>query len=356
MARWGSGTQEDPYKITSLSDIQSLSNMCGVNVYYEFATEDQQGNPIPMEERIDDWRSRNWVLTSNLADFNMNSNFYNTVVIRGNGWTILGLSLRGSNVFRSGDSGSGGTGTYSKKGNFYLSNLTFKNVYLQAKSSIIYSGGSSSRVTVSNCKFSGVIDNSGCENATNIYNVSAVVRTSGSGIDTYTACSFNFKFVNFCRIAASSGDNTAMELDNCLLNIEGRHDPIEPPNSSSQFYMTLFAAVYYFCKFTGRVIVDRSGNGDRELYLYRDKAGTLNVIDMRIDIINDPGTTYFKVKVHHNNATSCSIVYIDHTAIPYYTLDYSNAASFRTVTDPSQMVDKTWLENQGFIVGNPPSE
>lgn len=358
---WGSGTQADPYKVMSLKELNQLfaDSLDGDNdlyIYVEFATHDRQGNPIPVSERIDDCRYNNWILESNGFRTYFVSSHIVKVFINGNEWTILGVSLRRSQLIDASSSRGGGSPSYNKDCTLYIENLIFKNVYLQGAAgrySLLYVSGANTRVEISNCKFSGVIDNSG-NSSYNTGQGNNVNNVVSGGVNVFTACSFNFKFVGHFKLSQrGSADPDATEFNNCLLNFSGKYTgtTVESPAASYGF---MYGAIMYFCKCQGQIIMD-TNNGNLNLHMFYDYGGTLNVVDVDIRIL-DGLANYLRVFYRHSNSTSKDIFYVQpDKSYEYFVVGCKdNAASFILPSNRAQLVDATWLEDQGFIIGSPP--
>ena len=138
-----------------------MVEVCGTfvntTVYVEMATKDQQGNPIPVEDRVMDFRKSNWYIGNNDTS---NGDGYNAgwaalsingpKVVDGKDWVILGISLRNCHLFYFKNDT---TGTRT------LKNFVIKNAYLQGHSSLVAEKAyGPSLVNLSNIKASGVLD------------------------------------------------------------------------------------------------------------------------------------------------------------------------------------------------------
>lgn len=361
---WGSGTQADPYKVMSLKELKQLfADTVAVgsplDIYVEFATHDRQGNLIPVSERIDDCRHNNWILESNgfIISFDSSYSYPIKVYINGNGWTILGVSLRRSHLINVTSTSSGGSPSYDKTHTVYIENLIFKNVYLQGSGrySLLYVNGATVRVEISNCKFSGIIDNSGNSS----YSTSQgnnVNNTYSGGVNVFTACSFNFKFVAHFKLAHSSGSGApnATEFNNCLFNFSGKYTGTTAESPSYPDYAYMYGAIMYFCKCHGQIIMDTKV-GNLNLHMFFDNGGTLNVVDVDIRIL-DSLANYLRVFYRHSNNTSKDIFYVQpDKSYQYFVVACKNhPESFIIPSNRAQLVDVTWLEDQGFVIGSPP--
>lgn len=365
---WGNGTQADPYKVMSLKELKQLfaddiSVGSNQSIYIEFATHDRQGNPIPVSERIDDCRYDNWILESVgfRTYFLDNSGYTVSVFINGNGWTILGVSLRRSHLIEVSSSSSGGTGSYSKKYTLYLENLIFKNVYLQGaggKYSLLYENGAAVRAEISNCKFSGVLDNSGNDMTNQNQGNNVSNCPNGGGVNVFTACSFNFKFIAHFKLSTAGGTNSpnATEFNNCLFDFSGKYTATTPESPGYPNFVYMYGAIMYFCKCQGQIIMDTKV-GNLNLHMFFDVGGTLNVVDVDIRILDDVAN-YLRIYYRHANSTSRDIFYVQpDKSYSYFVVSNKNstAASFIRPSSRAQLVDVAWLEDQGFIVGSAPT-
>ena len=377
MAVWGSGTLEDPWCVT---DWDNFVDKCNAPVadaeerhYIEFPTHDQNGNLIPPEQRIIDMRHHEWYVDINKTTAGQQGIIEVTTdstapykTIEGNGWTILGLSLRNSILFYIGRTKNTGTGRHRDRSD-EVKNLNFQNVYLHGSCYIFCSAVSKSRISVSGCKFSGVVDNSiNDPYATTKAGGSAIFGMStGAGYTTATSCSFNFKFINLFKASLLYGTsggvwNEGMEFNNCLFNIEGKVKPSSDnengSNNHNKYYM-LFA-VFYFCKITGKFIVEDGGQGTSYAYLISNVNGSLNVIDIYISSPSTSWSYYYYLRHYLKNASEVSIRYIEYdkasTKLNVGIETYGNTR-FKIPEDRTQLTDKEWLENQGFVIGTPPT-
>lgn len=378
MAVWGSGTLEDPWRVT---DWDNFVDKCNAPVadaeerhYIEFPTHDQNGNLIPPEQRIIDMRHHDWYVDVNKSNLGQQGIIELTIngnepykTIEGNGWTILGLSLRNSILFYIGRTKYTGNVPKHRERADEVKNLNFQNIYLHGSCYLFCTYSSKTRISVSGCKFSGVVDNS-------INDPYSTIKTSGSaifgiatssGYTTATSCSFNFKFINLFKASLLYGTsggvyNDGMEFNNCLFNIEGKIKPTTEyengTNNHNKYYM--FFAVFYFCKITGKFIVDKSSGSSTYAYLLSDVNGSLNVIDIYISSPN-PGWSYPYYLLHYlKNASEVSIRYIEYDKAATknnMSIQTFGNAGFKIPADRAQLTDKDWLENQGFVIGTPPT-
>lgn len=376
MAVWGSGTLEDPWRVTDWDNFVDKCEAPAVDSeerhYIEFPTHDQNGNLIPTEQRIIDMRYHDWYVDVNKTTLGQKGIIELTInggqpykTIEGNGWTILGLSLRNSILFYIGRTKYTGTGRHRDRSD-EVKNLNFQNVYLHGSCYLFCCDSSKTRISVSGCKFSGVADNS-------INDPYATTKAGGSaifgmstltGYTTATSCSFNFKFINLFKASllyATSGAvwNDGMEFNNCLFNIEGKIKPSDDnengTNNHNKYYM-LFA-VFYFCKITGKLIVE-SRQATSYAYLISNINGSLNVIDIYISSPSTEWSFFYYLRHYLKNASEVSIRYIEYdkaaTKNNVSIQTYGNA-SFKIPADRAQLTDKDWLENQGFVIGTPPT-
>lgn len=372
MAYWGSGTAADPYICDSFS---SLVEVCGTYVstivYVEMATKDQQGNPIPVEDRVMDFRKSDWYIGNNDTSSGDGYNAGWTAltisgpkVIDGKDWVILGISLRNCHLFYFKSSDAEGTRT--------LKNFIIKNAYLQGHSSLVANKAYGARlVNLSNIKASGVLDMSTVSSpSTDSDNLGLfTLRCQTTDYNPYfriTKCSFNFKFITLFKSSCfrSNSNLGRFEYNNCLFNIEGKVTAgltaSEPAISDMVAYNTMFFGKFFFCKFSGSIYYDH-GSSNVHIYLYKNYAGTLDVIDFDI---------YPLVSVEHRNY-SCYIVAAStintNKIIQYCKTIYlhgelnsmaykhpTNTAPFLHPTDRTEMCDEQWLTEKGFIIGSPP--
>lgn len=374
MAYWGSGTSADPYVCDSFSSLmQVCGNYVNTTVYVEMATKDQQGNPIPVEDRVMDFRKSNWYIGSNNTS---SADGYNggwaalaingPKVVDGKDWVILGISLRDCHLF------------YFKtdtEGTRTLKNFIIKNAYLQGHSSLVAEKAYGARlVNLSNIKASGVLDMSTVSSpATDLDNLGLfTLRCQTTDYNPYfriTKCSFNFKFITLFKSSCFRSNNTLgarFEFNNCLFNIEGKVTAGlqggAPAISDMLTSNTMFFGKFYFCKFSGSIYYDH-GNSNVYMYLYKNYAGTLDVIDFDI---------YPLVSANHYNYTSyiigastintnkiiqyCKPIYLHGDLNGMNYSHPTNSAPFLHPTDRTEMCNEQWLTEKGFIIGSPPVE
>lgn len=372
MAIWGSGTLEDPWKVTDWDNFVSRCNETdsGENdrTYIEFPTHDQNGNLIPVEERVIDLRHHEWYVGTNTSDFILEIYRYKT--IEGNGWTILGLSIRNSSLFCI-KKNSSNSSSKNRNRNFEMMNLNFQNIYVHGKCILFRVNVNGARFSISGCKFSGVFDAS----ITNIYSSisdTCAITNGGSyqGWNVFTACSFNFKFISGMRIeyTASGSGIYSSEFNNCIFNVEGKPKPYNAnliTTASNQYgqYFLLYGT-FYFCKFTGKLLIDCADSYTQEMWLgtYLDRAGSLNVIDITLKKVTTQ-YDYFFYSYHlcylSMNDNEVTISYFDRTDIPVGTQGFdlatNNTNAFKIPANRAQMTDKDWLEGQGFVIGTAPT-
>lgn len=376
MSRWGSGySYSDPCYCDTWDDFVYKCNNPGQTgetyTYIALPTVDQQGNPIPPERRVMDLRSHDWYRSTTIIN---QSACY--LWIEGNGWTILGLSIRDTIFFNCNKASPSSSGARNWNSNTVIRNLVFKNIYLQGESVIFKANANGSRFReVSGCKFSGVIDTSSVSDP-HTKTTNGLIQSSNqyAGYNVFTACSFNFKFVSYARIimevAGSASLTTAVgsEFNNCLISLSGKltvRSGSQASTSSSTFPpMFIFRSKFYFCKFTGTIIIDDSLCQSQNSYFpfYWNDRGTLNVIDF--DMPSYPyGFFNFTGYLEYGcyTSTEVEVFYINRIAsstMPYpitlRNIQYDSC--FKKPSSRAQLVDETWLSNNGFVVGSPPTD
>ena len=370
MAVWGSGTLEDPWKVTDWDNFVSRCNETDsgeeVRTYIEFPTHDQNGNLIPVEERVIDLRHHEWFVGTNAADVIFDVYRYKT--IEGNGWTILGMSIRNRSLFDIRT--NSGNSSRNRNRNFEMINLNFQNIYVHGKCILFKTHNNGSRYSITGCKFSGVFDAS----ITDIYTVTTndtcaiTYGTNYQGWNVFTACSFNFKFVSGMRIefsTSSGSSNHSNEFNNCIFNIEGKPKPFNTSILAASYECGryhLWNGTFYFCKFTGKLLLDCADSEAQETWLgtYFNRNGSLNIIDITLKKVTaqyDLFTYYYNLCYGSLNNNEVTIRYFDRSDIPDtdgFRFATSKANVFKIPADRAQMTDKDWLEGQGFVVGSPP--
>ena len=379
MSRWGSGySYDDPCYCDTWDDFVYKCNNPGqtgeVYTYIALPTVDQQGNPIPPERRVMDLRSHDWYRSTTIIE---QTNCY--LWIEGNGWTILGLSIRDTTLFKINKASSGSTSSKNWKDNFVLRNLNIKNVYLQGTSCLFKTSANGARIReISGCKFSGVHDMSTLSDPyNNTSSTPAIVSNSGNsyaGYNVITACSFNFKFVGFIRIAidrpeSAPTNNNSNEFNNCLFNLEGklpnRYD--NPYSSNNHSKPLIIIGKFYFCKFTGKLVLDTTSTDAGPLYypLFWCTDGTLNVIDFKVSYYPQNFYSYNGyLEFGSGGGSQCHVLFIDKPPdTPYGSTGgdvqlrlYNNSETFKIPSSRAQMTDETWLTNNGFVVGSAPTD
>ncbi len=379
MARWGGDgySPDNCIYVDTWTDFVAACNEAlpdGTSTRYRyitFPTVDQQGNPIPVERRIIDLRSRDWYRD------------WIAIIgpcwlhIEGNDWVILGLSLRDSTLFDLRIS----TNTSSRNwnsGNLIVRKLHFKNVYLQGHSRLFnLAGAGGSRVReVSGCKFSGVMDTSTISSPFDSTDFGIIVSTSTNyGYNVFTACSFNFKFVAWCRLSQDTTgtitNSADTEFNNCLFHFDGKMTKYMTSYLTTAISggskQPMFNSKFYFCKITGDFILDdtrspSASNGSGLTYypFFYDK-GTLNVIDIKVsyypfDEIQD-NDVYLEVGSSGSSQTQIMFIEYPPAATKNMSIYYiANRATFHIPSSRQQLTDETWLTQNGFVVGTPPTE
>jgi hypothetical protein len=374
MAVWGSGTAADPWKVT---DWDSFVEKCNYEstpssaiTYIVFPTHDQNGNLIPVEERVIDMRHHDWYVDR--RDNNSIIVLPSIKDIEGNGWTILGLSLRNSYLFRNNTGSPGSNGNSNRGTNTIIKNLNFQNIYCHGCVYLFNPNANGSRVTVTGCKFSGVSDNSIVDPYATSSGSSAgciCTNTSYSGWNVFTACSFNFKFINMYKTVqyngGSGGYTGKVEFNNCIFNVEGKIKSTTSnggSGTSDSAKYNIFFGYFYFCKMTGRLILENAeaDSATAYAYLYHNQGGSLNVIDFKL---KSTKTNYFNYNywliVRTRNSSEVTITYYDYesgfSTVGWNTEYQGTASAFKIPTNRTQMTDKDWLELQGFVIGTAPT-
>lgn len=367
----GSGTAADPYVCDSFDSLRDrCNNSSTAVVYIEMATKDQQGNPIPVEDRVMDLRKSDWCIGSN-------DNAAGWYAIRINGpkvidckdWMILGISLRNCHLLYFASSDSDGTRS--------LKNLTIKNAYLQGHSSLVDNKAYGARlISLSNIKVSGVLDMSTVSSpTTDLDNLGLfTLRCQTTDYNPYfriTKCSFNFKFVTLFKTSCFRTNNTLggrFEFNNCLFNIEGKvtaglQSGGAPALTDMAANNTMFFGKFFFCKFSGSIYYDHDDNNNFYMLLYKNYAGTLDVIDFDIyPLVSANYNNYIGYIVGASTINTNKIIQYCKPICLHGNLNnmkYShptNSAPFLHPTDRAEMCNEQWLTEKGFIIGSPPVE
>jgi hypothetical protein len=369
MAVWGSGTLEDPWKVTDWDNFVSKCNetqsVISDRTYIEFPTHDQNGNLIPVEERVIDLRHHEWFVGNDAADVIID--VYRFKTIEGNGWTILGMSIRNMTLF-SLKIDSDGNSKRNRNRNFEMINLNFQNIYVHGKCILFKTHYNGSRYSITGCKFSGVFDAS----ITDIYSNYTCAITYGAinqGWNVFTACSFNFKFVSGMRIEFTSYYSSiynSNEFNNCIFNIEGKPKPFNTSILAAGYEAGryhLWYGTFYFCKFTGKLLLDCADSEAQETWLgtYFNVNGSLNVIDITLKKVTaqyDLFTYFYNLCYGSSNDNEVTIRYFDRSDIPDtdgFRFATRKANVFKIPADRAQMTNKDWLEDQGFVIGTAPT-
>ena len=372
MAYWGTGTAEDPYICDSLESLQNRCNTPSIrqDLYIEMATEDQQGNPIPVEDRVIDLRKHDWYMNNtNQGVITIASGSVNYArFVDGKGWTILGASLRNYHLVYFDALENNGRSTFK--------NFTFKNVYLQGNSSLFASNYAyMTYIKISNIKASGVLDLSTVSDPTvdnksiGLISISYAYTTNNPGF-RFTACTFNFKFVTTFRLFTNydNGDSgNRCEFNNCNFNIEGKISVgikyVSQELTWLLSYNTLFFGVFYFCKFGGSIYYNQSTSDDSHILLYKNFGGTFDVIDFDIyPLISYSSSTRWCFIVAGSTISTnkiiqyCKAIY-NHGSIKQLSYENpTNSAPFLHPADREEMCNEQWLLEKGFVIGSPPTE
>lgn len=306
--------------------------------HIELSMTHEDGTLIPEEERVVDLRKSGWISSPHLND-NPGSGYSFYKYVYGYGWTILGLSVRDGYfwLFTKKDWGGGS-----------INGFTFKNFYILSTGSTlssIFRFDTNDSIRVTDCKFSGVIDGS----STNSINVGIFYKLAQDV--RFSNCSFNLRIAAYSGVNGTS-DNIKLYYDNCLFKIDARAYKGIVTSGTSEVIVNSKYILWghcWFCLIKGKVTVKQiSGNG---LYLSSVLSGGDNVIDVEVSHF-DPSQRL--VNCYFNCTSTALNVFnkekIGTTSIAKETI----AADVLEVTN-AQIIDKEYLNSQGFIVGDTPS-
>ena len=327
MAIWGNGTSEsDPVYFDTWEDFQTALSISNYT-YLEFATKDINNNYIPLENRVMDLRKKGWFSGAAIR-------IQGKTKIKGNGWTILGMSIMNGSVIN--------------ESNVTVQDLIIKNMYIYANdgSSIFHVHGGTS--TFSNCKFSGVFDSSN-NNTITVFNLGSNYGSSSTGRIYIERCSFNFKIHNYIYLLGYyAGPPT---FDNCLFNFTssdyGTRFLINPNKTTHTSY---YWAIYRFCKFSGGLIIRDYEQTPNLICINSNTAFCVFDIDVRY--LTEPSSNPVLISYNGSITNSTSVINKDKIHLPEG-IDFS-VPSCVAKCSASDMVNKSYLESVYFLVGDEP--
>ena len=359
----GSGTSaSDPRIVDTKEDFIAAIQSEEKTMYISFPDD------RPESEKVLDFR-KDGFYTSPVASV-PSLEYPRSRYINGNGWTILGLSLRDTSFISTPSNTDGG---YTIE----IRNLNFKNVYLLGLTS--YSSGidgvatsllffirsansTSGGAYMYNCKISGVLDNYVNQNA----KVSFVCANGGypdsvSGI--FKNCSFNIRVLPYTRTNAQK----KIPYENCLFNIVGNTYNVIGGDSDLS---PLAGGIFRFCRFQGKIIVtstlyassdDHYSSSVQGDTLFRFLTGSYyNVIDMEITTnhsrINST-TQEIEYPAVNTFASSSSNLWITDGCVNVFTHVTTNSgqAYVHMVTKAESQNKQKMLDDCNFIIGDNPS-
>ena len=352
----GTGTQNDPYVVTSMEEVKELIEG------YEDIVDPDSGTTtrvwtLPTDSttyiefpdvyagpKIMDYRNRGWnPFTIMLGGARQHV----TIHIHFNGWTILGLSIMDIDYWLMiGCRKSSGT---DYGGRIFIYDLIMKNVYVLANSSdtTLFSlwtdstvGGSSLTEILRfyNCKFSAVLD---AQNST-AYMYDFYRGGSTSSYMTFDTCSFNIKL----STRTSNKSATIVKnnygngwINNCLYNL------ISNNYTGSS---TIISCSLRFCKFTGSIRIPFDGNPTISL----GSTSVYNVVDM--EVINCSNAYGNKLKLQG----SSGINIVNKTRLRAegtYPMSIENSDVWKIIENAADFVNPSYLNSIDFICGDAPT-
>ena len=303
--------------------------------------------------KVIDLRSAGWNPISFSLYYGVDgANGHLYIYIYFNGWTILGLSMSDQTFFSFKSRSLNANGC----GFMYIYDLIMKNCYFLSITNNVFAfsheridGHGDSRMTFRNCKFSAVLDN---QATTNIYTEFICGATYSSHI-TIDTCSFNINFTNSnsaARILVIDSKSSIIEvlLVNSIVCLNSKRIMIDQPNSNK----LIDSAKMRFCKVIGNIKHYDSGFSYMICIISANNGSVYNVVDLVFRSTRNYGSG---ASVNINFGSGVNIVNSDNIK----TADGQTPTiegDYKTICTAEQMIDKDWLNDHFFIVGDTPSD
>lgn len=330
----GSGTSaSDPYIIDELEDLAPLLQNKSNGINYIAFPEVYDG------PKVFDMRSKGWY--SNFINISVD-NYYCTKHVYFNGWTILGMSIKDGSFFRFARTSSPSNAS-SHRIIFY--DLIIKNMYvigITTQSFVFHLESSyGNRLDCIRCKISCMLDGQYAP-------VGVFVNTVDEEEFHIRECSINASFTN---TATGSGRRVVIIDDwhqsrfsfvNTIVSLNSKkwYTTIKGNQQDDMFR----CARVQFCKFIGNIIVKEVQSAGSGMSLIMGLVYSVyNVIDIAVKLeIGSSTALYndFSGGVHVFNTQHI-------TSNTSLTINASNCIK----CNDAQMIDKDWLNDRFFIVG-----
>lgn len=351
----GTGTQNDPYIVTSMEEIKELVEGYEDVVDPDSGTTTRVWN-IPSNSttyiefpdvyagpKVMDYRSRGW----NPFRIKLGGSRVEVYIhIHFNGWTILGLSImdidywltlccKGSNSY---------TGAH-----LYMYDLIMKNIYILGNSAVtrLFSlssdtdvGGNSLKHSISfyACKFSGVMDGQN----TNVIAFDFYHAGNTGSYMTFDSCSFNIKIST--RNSSYSGTLIKNNygtgyVNNTIFNFTSNNYAV----GSSVISCSL-----RFCKIVGSIRIPFSAS-------FRISLGSSSVYNVAdIEVVNYSNAYESKLILEGSNGINI----VNKTRLRAegsYPMTLQNSDAWKVIENAADMVDPEYLNSIDFICGDTPT-
>ena len=338
MAIWGGdGSSKENTRYADTWDDFIALFKDGNYTFIGFPTHDQEGNLIPISERVIDLRRYPWITETSAAGVNNDGK----KVVYGNNWTILGPSIRNCFLLKF---------SQSSETNAYLYDLTIKNAYVFAfensRAGIFETYGRYYKYFY-RVKVSATFDGVG-GSAMFSYG------TTGTNQDVLLMynCSLNFKIHGSFYLRTSA--YAALTMENCLINLQ-----------SSEYGHTgktdlLDDSVLRFCKIQGSI---KLGNWNFSTDVYKIirpanySAYAYNVIDLEVHKSSSI-TTPLKCGVDQcasGSTLACFLINktkIENNGFTFYSGENPNQQIVGVTQE--QLTNRDYLESVYFLVGETP--
>lgn len=330
MAIWGGdGSTEDntAYADTWEDFIELWTSNC---MHIGFPVEDQNNNPILLENRVIDLRKKGWLTTSYYSG--------GTKYVHGNNWTILGGSISSCFLFR-----------ISEDDSCRFMDLTFKNFYIISISS--YAGLFKTSYCYTKefyrCKISATIDTAGGIGSYTSGLINGGTNTNTDTVSFYQ-CSLNLKLHGSSYIRG--GRNAYLYLENSIMNITTSEYGFWPTNNDLYFQDLTMCR---FSKITGNLKLGRWSWSTGEFRVMNLLYSVYSVIDLEISKAPTVGSLSCRFNNGGYNGVASFIINKTKAEKNGFTL-YSTDTSRIVPTDEVNMTNKAYLESVYFLVGDEP--
>lgn len=339
---------DNPLTLDTLEDLKTTLLGITTGGKYYIAFPDVYDGP-----KVIDLRSKGWNPISFSLSYSIDGILGHLYIyIYFNGWTILGLSMSDQTFFDFRAQSEQNNGCAY----MYIYDLIMKNCYFLSIASNVFAfrharrnTHGDGRLTFKNCKFSAVLDN---QTSTELY-TEFIVGASSTDYITIDTCSFNINFTNSnshsrILIIDSKTPNMSILLINSIVSLNSKRIMLNTPDNSKLIDRTNMR----FCKVIGNIIHYNSGTSYLICIINANSQSVYNVVDLVFRTTREYGSG---VTMRIGFGSGVNIVNTDNikTADDQMpTIEGNN----KTLCTTEQMIDKDWLNDHFFIVGDTPSD